>query len=458
MKFLLSSLICFYFFEMVLNQTFQVHFENKYSFNPPAESIRGFKFIQYFDMIINPNLSINITKINKIGKLELQGISGTKWVFCLEKNEHLFSPNYKFFNHDTMHPPQMHPPRSKAIQNCHYHGKVHGVDNGFVALSTCDGLNGMAIFNKFAKLSFHTLKNGSVIFVVENDYSTGMWTLLTENKIDQNLNSNPLLNVDIPAPDKNQACSIWENAKLSFDRKYYDITFALGYMEYGFNPDYAEHYIADTGNMLQLFFKYGNLKNFNFRLLATYYVSSTNILTTTNLNYAEVYFNPTKDEKITNVAFKKSFNFADKIFKLWASQNRHPPFLFENIVHPRVYMKHTFHSSLQLTINGMADIPTSSMKLIHENSAIVLVPHIRVLDYYWNVINIAHEVMHVFGLHHDENDLSCNSSAGLMSKISYSQWRKFSSCSLLNLRWDKFFQNEILPEFSNFFFEGDQTE
>ncbi|KAJ1496578.1 hypothetical protein HMI55_005973, partial [Coelomomyces lativittatus] len=66
-----------------------------------------------------------------------------------------------------------------------------------------------------------------------------------------------LVKLDIPASEENEECSYLANSPLLIHRTYYDFTFALGHMEYGFNPDYAEHFIADIGNMLQLFFKYG---------------------------------------------------------------------------------------------------------------------------------------------------------------------------------------------------------
>ncbi|KAJ1498294.1 hypothetical protein HMI56_005067 [Coelomomyces lativittatus] len=209
-----------------------------------------------------------------------------------------------------------------------------------------------------------------------------MWTSLAENTIVPNFKLTSFLNVDIPVPDENKTCSSFKNVILLFDRTFYDITFALGHMGYGFNPDYAEHYIADTGNMLPSFFKYGNFKNFNFRLLATYYVSSMNILTTTNLKYRVVYFNPTNDKNIWDVGFETSRNFANTILQLWEFQSRNPPFSFESIVHPRIYMKHIFHSSPQTTMYALARKFNPSFKLSNINelnlqsNAIVLVPHI----------------------------------------------------------------------------------
>ncbi|KAJ1502768.1 hypothetical protein HMI55_002753, partial [Coelomomyces lativittatus] len=95
-------------------------FRNEYAFDIPKKSIRGFTFDKYFDLIVNPDLKININEASKIGKLVLQGKRGMKWSFCLEKNKFLFSPNYTFFPNDAK-PRPLQDPNRKPIQDCHYH-------------------------------------------------------------------------------------------------------------------------------------------------------------------------------------------------------------------------------------------------------------------------------------------------------------------------------------------------
>ncbi|KAJ1504090.1 hypothetical protein HMI55_002176 [Coelomomyces lativittatus] len=128
--------------------------------------------------------------------------------------------------------------------------------------------NGMTIFNTFAKLSFYTLINGSAIFVVEHDYSTGMWTSLAENTIVPNFKLTSFLNVDIPVPDENKTCSSFKNAILLFDCTFYDITFALGhpriYMKHIFHssPQTTMYALARKFNPS---FKLSNINELNLQ-------------------------------------------------------------------------------------------------------------------------------------------------------------------------------------------------
>ncbi|KAJ1497486.1 hypothetical protein HMI54_013603 [Coelomomyces lativittatus] len=270
-----------------------------------------------------------------------------------------------------------------------------------------------------------------------------------------------LVKLDIPAAEENEECSYLENSLLLIHRTYYDFTFALGHMEYGFNPDYAEHFIADIGNMLQLFFKYGRINEINFRLLATYYVSSNSELTTTNLEYTGTYLNPKTENELSQMKQKVN-DFALAMLTLWGEHNRNPPFLFENIIHPRVYLKHIRHSKA-VRKHGMSffwpsleDNSEVNKALKGTTGVIVLITDLQVLDYYTHVIFLSHELIHLFGVDHDEA-VGCGNHSGAMHEYTEMNWVKFSLCSSKNIKFGAYFQNETVSDVTNFYFENDEA-
>ncbi|KAJ1510711.1 hypothetical protein HMI54_001381 [Coelomomyces lativittatus] len=325
----------------------------------------------------------------------------------------------------------------------------------------------MAVFNRVSRLSFHTMKkNGAVIFVVEHDYSRGMFGEFPEKKVFGDEDVEKLTYVDIPDSVENQECSRWEHSKHGFQRNYYDLTLALGHMGEKWNSIYAEHYIADIGNMLQMFFKYVAIKEINFRLFATYYVSPKSKLMTTTYNYTEadlvIEKNPTL--KVGIAMFEKSKDFSLAILKLWKSEYKNFPSSLQNKLHPKIFIKPIFYPSPKWVISSNSGYSTEPLvtssspvnQLMDFTSAVLLMYQDRVIDDYLNVMRLGHEIVHLFGVKHDEEYSKCVNNRGMMmygTNIPKFEWNKVTSCTLDNVLWDKYFDHVSLPEPSYFNFE-----
>ncbi|KAJ1497869.1 hypothetical protein HMI54_013228 [Coelomomyces lativittatus] len=102
-------------------------------------------------------------------------------------------------------------------------------------------------------------------------------------------------------------------------------------------------------------------------------------------------------------------------------ENKKPPFFFETSLHPQVYMKPEFRPMYNKTIEG-------------------------------------HELMHTFGVDHDEKNVHCKGTSGAMRKQSDRDWKKFRPCNVVSMKWAKYYTKSTIDEKSHFYYEGDEIE
>ncbi|KAJ1512064.1 hypothetical protein HMI55_006366 [Coelomomyces lativittatus] len=101
------------------------------------------------------------------------------------------------------------------------------------------------------------------------------------------------------------------------------------------------------------------------------------------------------------------------------------------------------------------DVPVNQT-LQGATSAVALITDLQLLDYYSHVNILGHELMHVFGVKHDE-EIGCRNHPGAMGTYTDTRWVKFSFCSTKNTLWSAYFQNETVSDVTNFYFENDEA-
>ncbi|KAJ1501879.1 hypothetical protein HMI54_007993 [Coelomomyces lativittatus] len=260
-----------------------------------------------------------------------------------------------------------------------------------------------------------------------------------------------LVVLDIPASVENRECFNWEHTKKPYDYKYFDLTLALGRMEHGFNHEYAEHYIADIGNMLQLYFKYSHFKKFQFQLFVTSYAPVKSKLATFSFkNNMQMSDNTTK-----NTFFERFFQYGQSLLSLWESECR-KLFRYFNKIHPKFLIKPVTKSAFLGMSRRTSAFEEDKKQILMEyyTTGLIFVSDSKLLDDYDNALTIAHEIGHLFGLPHDEDNPYCTTTTdGLMEGEEFYGWRKPLDCNTKSILLDSYFTNKTITEYSNFYFE-----
>ncbi|KAJ1497522.1 hypothetical protein HMI56_005576 [Coelomomyces lativittatus] len=292
-----------------------------------------------------------------------------------------------------------------------------------------------------------------------------MWSSFPENILQFYNTTKHLLTITIPAPVKHQECSFLKNALLPFQRTYFDLTLALGYMNYGLKDEYIEHYIADIGNMLQLFYKYGNVMDTNFQLYAAFYVSSTHPLTSITLDYEKTFLGSHLNEANLNQSLKVVDMHLGNVLDLWEKENKKPPFFFKTSVHPQVYLKPESRQIYERGIEGIARNGFALNKRQSEGverhapySSVVSISNFQLFDFYHLAFHLGHELMHNFGVVHDEENVICQTTPGAMTDKGKWEWKKFTFCNAESMQWAKYYTKSTIDELSHFYYEGDEIE
>ncbi|KAJ1497484.1 hypothetical protein HMI55_005465 [Coelomomyces lativittatus] len=309
----------------------------------------------------------------------------------------------------------------------------------------------MAVLNEYAKFSFHTLeKNRDVIMVVENQFQFSLPIDL--QSVIKNVNYKSLLDLRILNEVGSHDCFVWDNAKLPFSIRYYDLTLALSHMDFGLKPEYAEQYIADIGNMLQMYFKYADLNSINFRLFATAYLSPGNKLSMVNFNYAKNYLEAGKNEVIVD---DENLKFAEKFTDVWASEYPRFSFSVPNKPHPKVLLKPIVYSSVYGYAKAkLLELKSIDFPLNNFSTGVIFIQKHQVLDIYEHVLTMGHELGHLFGISHDHVYADCGNDLSAMTVGKVLGWAKFTPCNRKNIQWDKEFEHTTKNELSNFNFEA----
>ncbi|KAJ1510475.1 hypothetical protein HMI56_006323 [Coelomomyces lativittatus] len=190
------------------------------------------------------------------------------------------------------------------------------------------------------------------------------------------------------------------------NKRFYDIAFTLGRMAEITNPRHAEQYIADVVNMLQWYYKKFYFNGFSVRLSGAHYLLQHKTL----IDFQDLPKNNTNDFYLLDwnkLANKLPFQTSDQKF-LFTREFKEFPLSMKGIAYK----------------GGIG----CNEKL---RTGIVLISDGYVTNFYEIVRILVHEIGHVTGMAHEDEDGCGNEGKAMENKNNpFHPWKGFSRCSL----------------------------
>ncbi|KAJ1496797.1 hypothetical protein HMI54_014146, partial [Coelomomyces lativittatus] len=165
-----------------------------------------------------------------------------------------------------------------------------------------------------------------------------------------------------------------------------------------------------------------------------FYVSPNNPLTSRTFDYEKAQWVSSSNDNNLNQYLYKVRKYLVDVLDLWEMENKKPPFFFERSLHPQVYMKPEFRPMYNRSIEGwartgMSNTPRHSKVPISDEmnnvpySSIMSISNFQLFDFHHLAFLLGHELMHSFGVDHDEENVHCKGTLGAMRQNGYWDWK-----------------------------------